>query len=340
MMDYLYAMLRPLLFRLDPERAHSLALSILNYCPKSCFQFPYEEKNSVHTLGLKFNHPIGLAAGFDKNGDYLDALSKLGFSFIEVGTVTPKPQIGNPKPRLFRIPEVSALINRMGFNNQGVDALVSKLAAMPYEGILGINIGKNKDTPLASAIDDYEHCLQKVYAFASYVTINISSPNTPNLRELQGREYFSFLMTQLREEQLRLADLHHRYVPLVIKLSPDESDESLKRMAHTIAYLGIDGIIATNTTSEHRAVQDLHHGLETGGLSGRPLFERSTECLRILKQEVGSDVSLIGVGGIDDQVTCREKLAAGAQLVQVYTGFVYRGPGFVKTLLQGLSGNH
>lgn len=336
MTSYLYALMRPLLFRLDPERAHALALSILNYLPKSCFPMPLEEKNSVYTLGLRFNHPIGLAAGFDKNGSYLDALSKLGFSFIEVGTVTPKPQIGNPKPRLFRIPEASALINRMGFNNHGVDALVSNIASTRYEGILGINIGKNKDTPLASAVDDYEHCLRKVYAFASYVTINISSPNTPDLRQLQGREYFSFLMTQLRKEQLRLADLHHRYVPLVIKLSPDESDESLKRMAHTIAYLDIDGIIATNTTADHYAVQGLHHGLEAGGISGRPLFQRSTECLRILKQEVGSDVSLIGVGGIDDQATCREKLAAGAQLVQVYTGFVYQGPGFVKTLLEAL----
>lgn len=284
-------------------------------------------------MGLEFPHAVGLAAGLDKNGEHLDALAKLGFSHIELGTVTPKLQIGNPKPRLFRLPKAHAIINRMGFNNHGVDALLANINKAKYQGILGINIGKNKDTPLNQSINDYVYCLRKVYARASYVTLNISSPNTPDLRQLQRGDYFSDLVSQIREEQLALADENRRYVPLVIKLSPDEDDETLKRMADVILSYGIDGIIATNTTCSRDAVQGLKHANEQGGLSGQPLIERSTQCLRVLKQTVGDDVTLIGVGGISTPEIAREKLKAGASLLQVYTGLIYEGPGLINKLV-------
>lgn len=329
----MYQLLRPLLFRFDPEVAHHVVLSALDYLPNFCFEKP--KNNVVNVMGLEFPHAVGLAAGLDKNGEYLDALAKLGFAFIELGTVTPLPQSGNPKPRMFRIPAAEAIINRMGFNNHGVDALVANVQKSHYKGILGINIGKNKETTLEKAAEDYVHCLRKVYLYASYVTINISSPNTPDLRQLQQRDYFKHLMNELREEQLQLADLHQRYVPLVVKLSPDETDETLKRMAEVIVSLGIDGIIATNTTCARDAVNSLPHGDEVGGLSGRPLAMQSTHCLRVLKQVVGDDVTLIGVGGIDSPAVANEKLEAGASLLQVYTGLIYQGPGLVKTLVDG-----
>ncbi len=328
-----YALMRSVLFRLEPERAHHLALSLLEYVPERCFSKSVASSKAVRALGLKFSHPVGLAAGLDKNGDYIDALAKLGFSFIELGTVTPKPQEGNPKPRMFRLPKAQALINRMGFNNRGVDALIANVMATRYQGILGINIGKNAETPIQNALDDYLECLRKVYLHASYVTINISSPNTPNLRDLHGREYFGYLMVQLREAQQQLADIHQCHVPIVIKLSPDEADESLKRMADTIVNVGIDGIMVTNTTIAREAVIDMPHGHEGGGLSGQPLFTRSTDVLRIIKPVVGKDVTLIGVGGIDSPETARQKLQAGAALVQVYTGLIYQGPGLVKQLV-------
>ncbi|HBI21599.1 MAG TPA: quinone-dependent dihydroorotate dehydrogenase, partial [Legionella sp.] len=277
--------------------------------------------------------PIGLAAGVDKNGEHLDALAKLGFSFIEVGTVTPRPQLGNTRPRLFRLPGASAIINRMGFNNHGVDALLANISRAQFQGILGINIGKNKDTPIHQSVDDYVYCLRKVYARASYVTINISSPNTPDLRQLQQGQYFHDLIHQLREEQLHLSDMHQRYVPLVVKISPDEDDETLKTMAEVMLSCGLDGMIATNTTCDHRAVQGLQHGQEQGGLSGKPLLVRSTHCLRVLKSVVGDAVTLIGVGGMDSPEAAREKLAAGASLLQIYTGLIYEGPGLVKRLV-------
>lgn len=332
----MYSLIRALLFKLEPEVAHRVALSVLRFIPESFFTIPESSKKPVSALGLSFAHPIGLSAGFDKNGEYLGALSKLGFSFIELGTVTPRPQSGNPKPRLFRLPEAFALINRMGFNNKGVEALVATLENTDYRGILGINIGKNKETSLNDAVDDYLFCLRKAYRHASYIAINISSPNTPDLRQLQGGEYFYALMGRLREEQLNLADLHKRYVPLVVKLSPDEPDEALKRMAQVIVSMGIDGIIATNTTSSHHAVRGLSYGSEVGGLSGAPLLLRSTECLRVLKDVVGSRVTLIGVGGIDSALAARQKLTAGATLLQVYTGLVYHGPAFLKNLVTGL----
>lgn len=329
----MYELIRPLLFQLDPEHAHRLALTLLRYVPALCFSKPAHSEYPIHALGLQFPHPVGLAAGFDKNGDYLEALAKLGFSFIEIGTVTPRPQVGNPKPRLFRLPEVGALINRMGFNNRGVDAMVATLASSTYQGILGINIGKNKDTPLDGAVDDYRECFQKTYPYADYVVINLSSPNTPQLRELQGATYFHQLMSQLRDEQHRLSDIHQVHVPMVIKLSPDESVDDLKRMAHTVVELGIEGLMATNTTAERGTVRSLRYGDEVGGLSGRPLLSSSTECLRIIKQAVGDAVTLIGVGGVDSIEAASEKLVAGADLLQVYTGLIYQGPGWVQRLV-------
>ncbi len=326
----MYRLARPFLFQMDAETAHDVVLSLLHYLPNFCFAKP--KSNPVRAMGLEFSHPIGLAAGLDKNGNHLDALAKLGFSFIELGTVTPRPQSGNPKPRLFRLPAAHAMINRMGFNNDGVDALVANVQKAHYQGILGINIGKNKDTSLEHAVDDYLHCLRKVYLHGSYVTINISSPNTPDLRQLQQGDYFKKLINELREEQLQLAELHQRYVPLVVKLSPDETDETLKQMADLMVAQGIDGIIATNTTCARDAVQALPHGNEQGGLSGQPLDSQSTHCLRILKQVVGDDMTLIGVGGINSPAIAKEKFQAGASLLQVYTGLIYQGPGLIKKL--------
>lgn len=328
----MYSLVRPLLFCMEAEKAHHVALEALRFMPAWCFAKP-KLATPIQALGYQFPHPLGLAAGLDKNGEYIDALAKLGFSFIEVGTVTPKPQQGNPKPRLFRLPKAQALINRMGFNNRGVEYLIQQVKKARFDGVLGINIGKNKDTPLVRAVDDYLYCLQHVYAHASYVAVNISSPNTPDLRKLQQGDYFKALISQLREEQLQLTDKHQRYVPLVIKLSPDEDEETLKMMAETIVSHGIDGIIATNTTSSREQVTHLPYANEAGGLSGKPLVGKSTEVIRLLKAIVGDEVSIIGVGGIDSKVTAKEKLAAGASLVQVYTGLIYQGPGLVGCVL-------
>jgi dihydroorotate dehydrogenase len=331
----MYRLIRPFLFRLEEEKAHYLALKSLDFAPASWFTKP--KGQVVKTMGLEFSHPLGLAAGLDKNGEYLDALTKLGFSFIEVGTVTPKPQDGNLKPRLFRLLPAEAIINRMGFNNKGVDILINNIQKANYRGILGINIGKNKDTSLNKAVDDYLFCMRRVYPHASYITINISSPNTPDLRQLQQGDYFITLMKKLREEQLVLADIHKHHVPLVVKLSPDETDETLKKIAEVLVALGIEGIIATNTTCAREEVSSLPHGGESGGLSGPPLASRATECLRVLKSVVGDDVTLIGVGGINSPGVAKEKLLAGASLLQIYTGLIFQGPRLVDDVVDGVS---
>jgi dihydroorotate dehydrogenase len=328
----MYSIVRPLLFRMNAEKAHSLSLSALHYLPSSLFKKP--KTNPVHAMGLEFPHPVGLAAGLDKNGEYLDGLAKLGFSFIELGTVTPMPQVGNPEPRLFRLPQAKALINRMGFNNQGVDNLVRYVSKANYNGILGINIGKNKDTPLEQAAGDYLYCLEKIYAHASYVTINISSPNTPDLRQLQQKKYFSDLLSQLQAKQIKLADKFQRHVPLVVKVSPDEEIETLKEMTDLILNYGIEGVIATNTTCSREAVSGVPNSEQSGGLSGKPLYIPSLNCLRLLKQYLGDAVTLIGVGGIDSAQDVSEKLKAGASLVQVYSGLIYKGPNLVYELTQ------
>lgn len=307
----------------DAEKMHHVALFILRYIPAWCFK--KITNKPVHVMGIEFKHPVGLAAGFDKDGRYLDTLGKLGFAFIELGTVTPKPQAGNPKPRIFRLPKAHAIINRMGFNNAGVDALVQNIKKSAYQGVIGVSIGPNKNTPAEKIWDDYNYCLERVYRHADYIAINISSPNTPGLRALHDIARFSKLMEQLREEQLALSDKTGRYVPIVVKLSPDESDESLKLMAEQLMLSGLDGMILTNTTVAHEG--------ETGGLSGRPLAARAKQCLEVVKAVVGDDVALIASGGVDSPEEAHARMASGASLVQVYSGLIYEGPGFVKSLV-------
>lgn len=331
----MYSLVRPILFQMPPERSHELALMALKAMPRTFFSVP--KVAPVEALGMVFSHPVGLAAGLDKNAEYLDALAKVGFSHIEVGTVTPKPQAGNPKPRLFRLPKARAIINRMGFNNHGVDALVQNIQKAEYDGILGVNIGKNKATPLSQATEDYLHCLSKVYPYASYITINISSPNTPDLRQLQQKEYFTKLLAELKKEQMMLSDKFTRYVPLVVKVSPDETKNALQEMAEIVLSQQMDGIIATNTTCSRSQIEKIAFANEAGGLSGAPLMSRSTECLKILKEVVGDSVALIGVGGIDSPSCARQKLEAGANLLQIYTGLIYEGPWLVNRIVDELS---
>jgi dihydroorotate dehydrogenase len=280
-------------------------------------------------MGLSFPNRVGLAAGFDKNGAAIDALAAWGFGFIEIGTVTPRPQPGNPRPRLFRLPQAQAVINRMGFNNHGVDALVANVQAARYRGILGINIGKNFDTPIEQAAADYLICLDKVYACASYVTINISSPNTQNLRKLQDAAALDALLGALKTRQAELAQRHGKYVPLALKIAPDLDDSQIVEIADALRRHRIDAVIATNTTLAREGVARLPHGDEAGGLSGAPLFEKSTAVLRQLASVLAGEVPIIAAGGITDGEKALAKLAAGASLVQIYSGLVYRGPGLV-----------
>lgn len=284
-------------------------------------------------MGLTFPNPVGLAAGLDKDGAYIDGLAALGFGFIEIGTVTPRAQPGNPKPRMFRLPEAQALINRMGFNNGGVDAFVRNVQASRFyqeqRGILGLNIGKNADTPIERATDDYLYCLDKVYPYAAYVTVNISSPNTKNLRQLQQASEIDALLSALKMAQSQLADKHGRYVPLVLKIAPDLDDEQIDTIASALLRHHIDGVIATNTTITRDAVQGLAHANETGGLSGAPVRDLSTRVVRALHQVLQGEIPIIGVGGILSGSDASEKMAAGASLVQLYTGLIYRGPALV-----------
>jgi dihydroorotate dehydrogenase len=281
-------------------------------------------------MGLDFPNPIGLAAGLDKNGKAIDGLAGWGFGFVEVGTVTPRPQPGNPKPRLFRLPRANAIINRMGFNNRGVDALVENVIAAKYKGILGINIGKNFDTPIEKAAADYLACLDKVYAHAGYVAVNISSPNTENLRQLQGDAELDALLAALKARQKELAQRHGRYVPLALKIAPDLEEAHIAAIADALRRHRIDGVIATNTTLSRQGVGGLAHGDETGGLSGEPLFEKSTAVLRTLARALTGEVPIIAAGGVVDGAKAKAKLDAGAALVQLYTGLIFRGPELVK----------
>ena len=344
----MYALLRPLLFALDPETAHRASLTGLDLAHR--LHLPGLMQGLMHgpalphpveVMGLRFPNPIGLAAGLDKNGDHIDALGALGFGFIEVGTVTPRPQPGNPPPRLFRLPRAEAIINRMGFNNKGVDHLVRQVREREYPGILGINIGKNKDTPLDRAVDDYLIGLRKVYAHADYITVNVSSPNTPGLRDLQQAETLAALLRPLKEQQARLADLAGRYVPLLVKIAPDLDADSINAIAATLVELRIDGVIATNTSNARSGVEGLPHADETGGLSGAPLTKQAlnvTETLhQALHQTIAGELPIIGAGGIMNADHGRQRLAAGASLLQIYTGFIYRGPGLIQDLLAGIA---
>jgi dihydroorotate dehydrogenase len=335
----MYNLIRPLLFRLDAERAHHLTLSTLDVLHRTGVSrllpgVPAGKPREV--MGLSFPNPVGLAAGLDKNGAHIDALAALGFGFIEVGTVTPRPQPGNPQPRLFRLPEARAIINRFGFNNDGVDALVANVKASSYRGILGINIGKNFDTPIERATDDYLLCLDKVYGHADYVTVNISSPNTKNLRQLQDSAALEGLLGALKAAQVRLADAHGRYVPIALKIAPDLEAEQIGEIAGLLMKHRIDAVIATNTTLSREAVQGLVHAEETGGLSGAPLRARATEVVQALAQHLQNEVPIIGVGGILSGEDAREKMAAGASLVQVYSGLIYRGPALVREMRSAL----
>lgn len=334
-----YQLLRKLLFRLDAEQAHHLSLASLEKMydlPFSQAFFPRVTNNTCKVMGLNFKNPVGLSAGLDKNADYLSGLGALGFGFIEVGTVTPLPQKGNDKPRLFRIEEKQAIINRMGFNNKGVDHLLQQVQHHRYNGVLGINIGKNKDTPLEKANDDYLIGLEKVYPYADYIAVNISSPNTPGLRELQHGEMLESLFIALKDSQQRLAEQHRRYVPIAVKIAPDMTDEEIDDFAQKVLSHKIDAVIATNTTSDHSAVDGLQHGNETGGLSGQPLAKHSTDVIKRLGATLAGVTPIIGVGGIMSPADAQEKIDAGASLIQIYSGFVYQGPSLIKKISQQL----
>lgn len=339
----LYSLIRKFFFSLDPEIAHGLGMNgidFLNRAGIACLLAKTLPPNPVTVMGLTFPNPVGLAAGLDKNGEHVDALAGLGFGFIEIGTVTPRPQPGNPKPRMFRIPERQALINRLGFNNQGVERLLVNISNAQFTrrgGILGINIGKNFDTPIERAADDYLTCLERVYNAASYVTINISSPNTKNLRELQKDDALDALLGRLKAEQTRLADKHGRYVPLALKIAPDLEDAQIQSIADLLRQHRMDGVIATNTTLSRDGVQGLPNAEEAGGLSGAPVFGRSTVVLRKLSGALAGELPIIGVGGIMSGADALEKVRAGASLVQIYSGFIYRGPGLVAEIAATLT---
>ena len=328
----MYPLLRPALFRLDPETAHHLTLDGLNAAYSlglTGIIAPRPPDNPRTAMGLTFPNPVGLAAGLDKNGDCINGLAALGFGFIEIGTITPLPQPGNPKPRLFRLPQASAIINRMGFNNDGVDKLIENVRRADYRGILGINIGKNAATPIENAADDYLICLRKVYAHASYVTVNISSPNTKNLRQLQDEDALNQLLAKLKAEQQKLADTHGKYVPIALKIAPDMEAEQIAQIARLLMQHRIDGVIATNTTLSREGVENLPHGAETGGLSGAPVRDKSTAVIRQLAGDLQGALPIIGVGGILSGADAAEKINAGAALVQIYSGLIYRGPALV-----------
>lgn len=322
-----YPLIRPLLFALDAERAHELTLRLialgdsLGVVPPA----PVDGK-PVEVMGLHFPNRVGLAAGLDKDGTAVDGLSRLGFGFLEIGTVTPRPQPGNPKPRLFRLPEHQAIINRMGFNNAGVDALLERLASVRYRGILGVNIGKNFDTPIEKAVDDYLVCLDKAYRHASYVTVNVSSPNTKNLRQLQGISELDGLLAALKSRQTALADKHGRHVPLALKIAPDLEQSQIIDIADALRRHRIDAVIATNTTLGRDGVEASPLAAEAGGLSGGPLFEKSTAVIRSLSRALAGELPIIAAGGITSGERARAKIDAGAALVQIYSGLIYRGP--------------
>jgi dihydroorotate dehydrogenase len=324
-----YCLLKPFVFSLDPETAHGLTISGLSALGRVTTGSPLPGRK-VTAMGLEFPNPIGLAAGMDKNGEAIDGLAGWGFGFIEVGTVTPRPQPGNPRPRMFRLPDAMGVINRLGFNNGGVDALISNVRASRYKGILGINIGKNFDTPIERAADDYLACLDKVYPYAGYVTVNISSPNTANLRRLQGESELDALLGALKARQGELVQRHSRFVPLVLKIAPDLDDGEITAIADALRRHRIEGVIATNTTLDRTGVEHLPHGNETGGLSGAPLFEKSTEVVRKLSLALAGEVPIIAAGGVTDGARAQAKLDAGAALVQIYSGLVYRGPELVR----------
>jgi len=334
-----YPAIRKVLFQFDAETIHELTIKGLKSTGKSALNIFYKQSvpnRPVTVMGINFPNPLGLAAGLDKNGECINAFAAMGFGFVEVGTVTPRPQPGNDKPRIFRLPEANAVINRMGFNNKGVDYLVSQVQAANFKGVLGINIGKNKDTPDENAKDDYIHCIRKVYDFATYITVNISSPNTPGLRSLQYGEALDALLSALKAEQTLLAEQYGKYVPIAVKIAPDLNEEEINSIAQSLIVNNMDGVIATNTTLSREGVDGLAHSNEQGGLSGQPVKEKSTTVIKLLAKALNNKLPIIGVGGIASSDDANEKLAAGASLVQIYTGFIYQGPPVVKEIIKGL----
>ncbi|MBP1128972.1 MULTISPECIES: quinone-dependent dihydroorotate dehydrogenase [Serratia] len=331
-----YPLIRKALFQLDPERAHELTFQQLRRVTGTPLEFLIRQAvptKPVSCMGLSFKNPLGLAAGLDKDGECIDAFGAMGFGFVEVGTVTPRPQSGNDKPRLFRVVEAEGLINRMGFNNQGVDNLVENVKKSHFGGILGINIGKNKDTPVEQGKDDYLICMDKVYPYAGYIAINISSPNTPGLRSLQYGDALDDLLAAIKNKQQELHARHHKYVPVAVKIAPDLSEEELIQIADSLVRHNIDGVIATNTTLDRKLIQGLNYCEQMGGLSGRPLQASSTDVIRRLSHELQGRLPIIGVGGIDSLMAAREKMAAGASLVQIYSGFIFKGPRLIKDIV-------
>jgi dihydroorotate dehydrogenase len=338
-----YETLRPLLFALEAESAHSLTLYALGVAQRSnLMRFVAQPPAAlpVRVFDIDFSNPVGLAAGLDKNGAHLDALGALGFGFVEIGTVTPRPQPGNPRPRLFRLPGREAIINRMGFNNDGVDALARNVEKAQWHGVLGINIGRNKDTPNERAADDFLACLERVYPLAGYVAVNVSSPNTPDLRDLQQGDFLQRLIGVLMEARERLATQHGTRKPILLKIAPDLDEAQMDAVAGALAGSGVDGLICTNTTLDRGGVAGELHASETGGLSGKPLFERSTEVLRGMAQRLGDTIPLVGVGGVLTGSDAADKITAGAALVQIYSGLIYRGPWLITECVEEIRRQH
>lgn len=324
---------------MDAEKAHDLAIQNFKRFTGTPLDLFYRQQlphRPVECMGLTFRNPVGLAAGLDKNGECIEAFDAMGFGFVEVGTVTPRPQSGNDKPRLFRLLGAEGIINRMGFNNLGVDNLVENVKKANYQCVLGINIGKNKDTPIEKGAEDYLICMEKVYPYAGYIAVNISSPNTPGLRSLQYGEALDELLSELKRKQEELAQKHGKYVPLALKIAPDLTNDEIAQICQSLISNKIDGVIATNTTLDRTMVEGMKHAQEAGGLSGRPLQSRATEVVRLLRKELQGHIPIIGVGGIDSFVAAKEKMLAGADLVQVYSGFIYHGPALVRDIVKNL----
>ncbi len=338
----LYALARPLLFALDPETAHRLTLSLADAAHAAGLSGLYGRRPSspVRAMGIEFPNPVGLAAGLDKHAEHVGALSALGFGFLELGGVTPRPQPGNPRPRLFRIPEARALINRFGLNSVGIEVFVQNLKRHDKQGIVGVNIGKNRDTPNDRAADDYEHCLEKLYPHVDYVSLNVSSPNTAGLRDLQEAGTLAALLSRMGKKREKLRDQHGRNVALALKIAPDLDDDSIRSIADIVRREHMDGVIATNTTVARADVEHYRNGIQTGGLSGAPLRERSTRVVRLLSAALGGEIPVIGVGGILSGADAAEKLAAGASLVQIYTGLIYRGPELIPECVETIRDAH
>jgi dihydroorotate dehydrogenase len=333
----IYPLLRRVLFRFEPERAHAISMALLEIAYRlklSRLLFGKRKAAPVKILGLEFPNAVGLAAGLDKNGDHIDALASCGFGFVEIGTVTPRPQPGNPRPRLFRLVPDQAIINRMGFNNKGVDHLVARVKSSKRDCIIGINIGKNRDTSLQNAVDDYVTAFERVYPYADYVTVNISSPNTPGLRDLQHGEELQRLLGSLKQRQRELSEQYRSYKPLLVKIAPDLDDDELRQLVGTLLENQIDGVIATNTSNQRPNLKSAGLAAEQGGLSGRPIQQQSDHVLSVLVAELGGRIPVIAVGGIMSAADAERKLRAGAALVQVYTGFIYAGPKLVADICE------